>query len=290
MGMLTSARFSDKSMSSERPSPSEPDNYPTAGSDTTFGGPAQTRQIRHALGADFKPNDYTVLCGRGSLYSEASGNKYLKHLVQQAVPAYADTPSRTGKSGIVTTILHTIRQASPKAAFVKFEDGEWREVDDSVAREKIGTVFRDILHDRYKSSNKAKVARRSMRRSLALQKDENEFGHVISRNMSVGSLEASLPRHDGPASPPDESSSYEEPVFLQAAGIVPQSFPSAALPPLHQDLNIGPHEHEVSSSSKSSFPFFQSPDGASLPTASMLVDSDLFDEDTAADIAQSAFV
>jgi hypothetical protein len=280
MGMLTSARFSDKSMSSERRSPS----------DTTFAGPVQTRRIRQALGADFKPNDYTVLCGRGSLYSEASGNKYLKHLVQQAVSAYADTPSRTGKSGIVTTILHTIRQASPKAAFVKFEDGEWREVDDSVAREKIGTVFRDLLHDRYKSSNKAKVARRSMRRNLALQKDENEFGLAIHRTMSVGSLEASLPRHDGSASPPDEASSYEEPVSLQSAGIVRQSLPPAALPPLHQDTNIGPHEHEVSASSKSSFPFFQSPDGASLPTASMLVDSDLFDEDAASDIAQSAFV
>ena len=40
------------------------------------------------------------------------------------------------------------------------EDGRWYEVDDSVAREKVGYVFRDLLADRYESSSKSKVAKK----------------------------------------------------------------------------------------------------------------------------------
>jgi hypothetical protein len=185
MGILFTLGLLAKSMSIQQPqsASASPSNYEQDGSDTGE-RPGTARGVRE-LGADFKPNEFTVLCGRGSLYAEASGNKYLKRLIQQSVPAYANASSRTGKSGIVSTILQAVHAVSPKAAFVKFEDGQWREVDDATAREKIGTIFRDLLHNKYKSSNKAKIAKRSMRRNIGKQDDDGEISDLSRRGFSA---------------------------------------------------------------------------------------------------------
>merc|ERR1719281_327531 len=50
------------------------------------------------------------------------------------------------------------------------DDGRWYQVDDSVAREKVGYVFRDLLADRYESSSKSKVAKKmQLQRQRELQ-------------------------------------------------------------------------------------------------------------------------
>ena len=45
-------------------------------------------------------------------------------------------------------------------AFIKFTEGRWWEVDLKAAREKVSSVFRDFLHDKYRSSSKSKMAKR----------------------------------------------------------------------------------------------------------------------------------
>ena len=50
------------------------------------------------------------------------------------------------------------------AAFIKFENGRWWPVEESVYRERIGSLIRDRLHGQFKSSNKSKRALK--RRSL----------------------------------------------------------------------------------------------------------------------------
>jgi hypothetical protein len=45
-------------------------------------------------------------------------------------------------------------------SFCKFEQGAWFEVGDHFAREKVSAMFRDMLHTQYRSSAKAKTARR----------------------------------------------------------------------------------------------------------------------------------
>jgi hypothetical protein len=57
-----------------------------------------------------------------------------------------------------------IREASPEGAFIKYENDSWYEVSDRYAREKVGAWFRDCLSHKYKSSSKAKHARKMARR------------------------------------------------------------------------------------------------------------------------------
>jgi hypothetical protein len=121
---------------------------------------------RTPLSVDFCPGKYSVLCGRGKICSTSSGNRRLNNMVKHFVKPYSEAKTKFEKSNIVSAIIATIRQACPPGGgFVKFEEGEWWEVDDSFAREKIGCLFRDCLHSQYRSSNRAKLSRRKAKPS-----------------------------------------------------------------------------------------------------------------------------
>jgi hypothetical protein len=59
--------------------------------------------------------------------------------------------------------------------FIKNEHGRWIEISDAAAREKVGALFRDCLHSQYKSSGKAKTARRRNRHSMELSPPSSPF-------------------------------------------------------------------------------------------------------------------
>jgi hypothetical protein len=123
-----------------------------------------TNQYRDELmlpGA-FEPSPYSVICGRGRKSSEAFGNRRLTVIASMYVKRYSDATKKEEKSGIVTEIMEVIRSACPDSrhAFVKQTNGKWWRVQNLHAREKVGTVLRDCLHSKYKSSTKSKLAKR----------------------------------------------------------------------------------------------------------------------------------
>ena len=97
----------------------------------TFG----SKKAKKVLAADFEPNEYTVILGRGAC-ADSSGNRRLKMLVQSYLQQYLDAPDKLGKSLIVTRVLEIVREASPGAAFVKREKGRWVDVGERTSREK----------------------------------------------------------------------------------------------------------------------------------------------------------
>ena len=140
--------------------------------------PMTISKHKNKLPSDFLPGKYTVLCGRGKVCSSSPGNKYLRSLVNSHLDPYSKAKNKVEKSNIVSAIIDAVREKAPIGAFVKQDrDGTWWEVEDTFAREKIGCIFRDILHTQYRSSTKAKFARKK-----AQKKDEN------SRSSSFTSL------------------------------------------------------------------------------------------------------
>ena len=77
---------------------------------------------------------------------------------------YAAAPGKAEKSAIVSKAMDIIRKASPDGSFVKLEKGVWFEVSGRYAREKVGAWFRDCLSSKYRSSSKAKHARKMAKR------------------------------------------------------------------------------------------------------------------------------
>jgi hypothetical protein len=136
------------------------------------------------LGPDFvEPGEFDVICDRGNLALKHPGNLRLKSTIESKLAEYAKATSKTQKTFIVTSIVDSVRDAN--GGFVKCKNGEWFEVGDFLAREKIGQWYvldcallylvdenvelgpltetcrslRDTLHMMYKSSTKAKRAR-----------------------------------------------------------------------------------------------------------------------------------
>lgn len=130
------------------------------------------------LSLDFMPSPYTVVLGKGNTPRNVVGNRRLRILASVAGNKYARCKSRKEKSNVITELFKTVQTACPTAAFVKFQDGRWWEVDDDVAREKIGYILRDLLHDRYKSSSKSKTANRRRQTQGEEYKDASSTLHV----------------------------------------------------------------------------------------------------------------
>ena len=117
------------------------------------------------LPKNFTPGPYSVICGRGRQVSKAIGNRRLGVLAQIFLPKYSTATRKDEKTSIVSQIVQIVRQANdnPAYAFVRHADGQWWQVENLNAREKVGTVLRDMLSEKYRSSTKSKLARRKER-------------------------------------------------------------------------------------------------------------------------------
>lgn len=123
------------------------------------------------LPEDFQPSAYSVICGRGRKSTEAVGNRRLAVMASLFAQRYSEATKKDEKTNIVSEILETMRSASPNPhhAFVRHSNGRWFRVQNLHAREKIGTVLRDTLHSKYRSSTKSKLAKRRQIRDLKEQ-------------------------------------------------------------------------------------------------------------------------
>jgi hypothetical protein len=97
----------------------------------TFG----SKKAKKELPADFAPNDFTVILGRGNS-NECPGNKRLRRVVQSYIQQYLDAPDKLGKSLIVSRVVDIVKENSPVAGFVKYEKGRWVDVGERTSREK----------------------------------------------------------------------------------------------------------------------------------------------------------
>jgi hypothetical protein len=113
---------------------------------------------RSQLGADFQPSDFSVICGRGKAIFDHPGNYRLRMLTSAFVADYSQAGRKLEKSTIVASIVAGIRLEG--GCFCRYEEGKWCEIGNYSAREKVSAMFRDLLYTQYRSSTKAKIARR----------------------------------------------------------------------------------------------------------------------------------
>lgn len=92
--------------------------------------------------------------------------------------------TKTAKSKIVNKILAAVKEENPEEGiFVKqVEPDSWWEVEDAIAREKVGCIIRDCLHLQYRSSTKAKLRKRK----AAEQQQQQQEGNKVVETEEVG--------------------------------------------------------------------------------------------------------
>ena len=136
--------------------------------------PRYYRAKKTLLPESFTPPPMAVLLGRGRNVLAAKGNALLKKLVKEHSEEYKATSNKQEKSVVVSRIIDMIhdtskaddRDESTCHMFLKYDENmeQWWEVSTTDAREKISSLFRDSLAGEYKSSVKAKVAKRKAKR------------------------------------------------------------------------------------------------------------------------------
>ena len=130
---------------------------------------------KNRMPPNYVPSKNAVICGRGKICTTNPGNRKLRALIKENLAAYGKATNKVDKTEIVSSIMDNIRKdCDNDPAFVKKEEGTWWEVDDAFAREKIGCIFRDSLFTKYRSSTKAKLARRKQQ---MLEEEEVQRQH-----------------------------------------------------------------------------------------------------------------
>lgn len=134
-------------------------------------------ETKRKLTKDFIPEVNTVVLGKGNIPKTNIGNLKLKGIVMDNLVEYANGERRKKIAVISRIINHVVSNNYKTTGFVKFEDDCWWEMTERDARVKITALFRDSLHDQYRSSSSSKVKRRQelrKSRSLAAAKEDEK--------------------------------------------------------------------------------------------------------------------
>ena len=127
-----------------------------------------------------------MICGRGAKVTHHIGNRRLRVLVEVNLGKYS-TSNKIIKGTIVSQICETIREAASQGggSVKQSASGMWVEVGDSVAREKVGQTFRELLAKR----NPAKLQKRKERRKQIRAK-RAQTSNVSSSSTPASSKES----------------------------------------------------------------------------------------------------
>jgi hypothetical protein len=143
---------------------------------------------KRKLPNEFVPEVDTVVLGKGNIPKTNIGNLKLKGIVMDNLVEYANGERRK-KIAVISRIINHVTLANYNTTgFVKFEDEYWWEMTERDARVKITALFRDCLHDQYRSSSSSKVKRRQeLRKSLSLSSSntKKEAGETSNANAAI---------------------------------------------------------------------------------------------------------
>lgn len=130
------------------------------------------------LPLDFALHEHSVVCSRVKKKEIPSGNRHLDALAKACLQGYSNA-TKSGKTAIVSRIVGRVRSNAPdgKGSFVRFHEEQWWEADEVGARYKVTAVMRNLLPSRYKSSTKAKVAKRRSLPTAVVPQDPSKREH-----------------------------------------------------------------------------------------------------------------
>ena len=161
---------------------SQPDQQRTLPNERSSSG-SKWYESSKTLGPNYTPGPYDVICARGKVAWNHSGNRRFRALVSEATDAYSKADNKTGRTYIVSQIVENVK--SKGVGFVKQESakegGAWIEVGDLLAREKAGQMLRNALSSRYRSS----IRNKKQRRRNVHEKRRDDLHDLMATNEDI---------------------------------------------------------------------------------------------------------
>ena len=129
----------------------------------------RSKNCDEPLPESFQPTPYTVILGRGNMAFRSVGYQRLQVIISMHLNRYSNAKSRVERSSIVSSIIEMIQDGvgvNGGCAFVRLDEktNRWYEVGERTYRERVGSMIRDRLHGQFRSSNRAKLAKRQAKR------------------------------------------------------------------------------------------------------------------------------
>jgi hypothetical protein len=111
--------------------------------------------------AECKPSPSDVLCGRGKDCFHWPGNQTFRTIIMNKLADYTQASTKVAKGSIITSVVDRVRQHGGRFVRQAEDDDDdnninnnnsnnkrrWTEIGDAAVREKIGSVFREYLHE-----------------------------------------------------------------------------------------------------------------------------------------------
>lgn len=97
------------------------------------------------LPEDFIPGPTDILCGRGNLCTYHEGNLYFGRIIQASLEEYVAARNRPNKIKVVDKILVKIKNSGARFAKLDKKSGQWYQLNDVQAHQKIGHAIRDTI-------------------------------------------------------------------------------------------------------------------------------------------------
>ena len=123
---------------------------------------------------DIKPVD--ILCGRDKMSHAHSGNKRFRAMIEKHREEYQNARSRDTKTNITIRLVDHIRQQGGRFLKQDEKTGEWSDLGDSFAREKVSHALRSA-----KDPNRPKIKKRRVMPTYEPTAEEEEcFQEMLS--------------------------------------------------------------------------------------------------------------
>eukprot|EP00980_Cylindrotheca_fusiformis_P031351 scaffold26214_cov142-Cylindrotheca_fusiformis.AAC.2 len=117
--------------------------------------------ITQPLPESYEPGSWEVLCSGGKKSFDHIGNRRFRICIANNLRTYENAKSKHQKSLVVTTIVDAVKESSTqeRGGFVRRDPatGRWFEVEDKIAREKVGHALRDAIKLAKKQTKKRDV-------------------------------------------------------------------------------------------------------------------------------------
>jgi len=152
------------------------------------------REKECVLGSDYEVRLQDVICGtRGGRDSVSHpGNERFRVHVAMRVERYRQATSRVEKTRIVKEIVAAIRESDGN--FIKHEEGNWVDIGDVKAREKVGAALRAAAnksaksaggHDRFTGEMGRRILSRGAGKSTAVVSEDSNSSEAASNRTEV---------------------------------------------------------------------------------------------------------
>jgi hypothetical protein len=118
---------------------------------------------------------YDILCGKDKTYATHLGNRIFRAAIVAFRDLYSAARCKQDKMTITRAVVHKLRQEYG-SRFVRFYDGQWEEISDVMARDKVSHALRFSLREGSGASlgggagrNSSKAVRKLPERTFSLQ-------------------------------------------------------------------------------------------------------------------------